>query len=110
MKQLIRLCVNKENFDIYVEPWKILADVLRDELCFMGVKIGCREGECGVCTVIIDGKVMRSCLMLAVQAKGSEIITIEGLAKNGLHPLPRAFSEYLAVQCGFCAPGMILSV
>ena len=109
MKRLIRLCVNGEDYDVYAEPWKLLSEVLRDELALTGVKVGCQEGECGACTVLIDGKVVRSCLTLAVQAQGKKILTIEGLAKDGLHPLQRAFVDHFAVQCGFCTPGMILS-
>jgi len=109
MKQLIRLRVNKEDYDVYVEPRETLAHVLRDELGLTGLKVGCQEGACGACTVLMDGKAVRSCLILAVQAKGKEILTIEGLAKNGLHPLQQAFIDHFAVQCGFCTPGMILS-
>lgn len=110
MKQEISLKVNGEIYKVYVEPWQTLLQVLRDELDFTGVKLGCERGECGVCTVLVDGKAMNSCLMLAHQAKGKEITTIEGLAVDGdLHPLQQAFIDHFAVQCGFCTPGMILS-
>ena len=110
MKQLLKLRVNGEQYEIYTEPWKTLADVLRDELALTGVKIGCDMGNCGTCTVLIDGKAVKSCLVLAPQASGKEIVTIEGLAKkDGLHPLQEAFIERFAVQCGYCTPGMILS-
>ena len=110
MKQRIELKVNKEIYEIYVEPWKTLADVLRDELDLTGTKIGCESGHCGACTVLIDGKAVKSCLILARQAKGRDILTIEGLAgKEGLHPLQQAFIDHFAVQCGYCTPGMIMS-
>lgn len=110
MKQLIRLRVNGEDYEVFVEPWKVLSEVLREELDLTGVKEGCQTGECGACTVIADGKPVRSCMMLISQAKGKEILTIEGLASNGqLHPIQQAFIDYFAVQCGFCIPGTILT-
>ncbi len=110
MKQKIKLKVNGAPYEVFVEPWKTLLDVLRDEIGFTGVKSGCEEGECGACTVLVDGKAVNSCLMLAPQAQGKEIITIEGVeGEEGLHPLQQAFVEHFAVQCGFCTPGMILS-
>ena len=110
MKQEIKLKVNGAPYEVFVEPWKTLLDVLREEIGLMGVKSGCEEGECGACTVLVDGKAVNSCLMLAPQAQGKEIITIEGLeGEEGLHPLQQAFVEHFAVQCGFCTPGMILS-
>ena len=110
MKQEIKLKVNGAPYEVFVEPWKTLLDVLREEIGLMGVKSGCEEGECGACTVLVDGKAVNSCLMLAPQAQGREIVTIEGLeGEEGLHPLQQAFVEHFAVQCGFCTPGMILS-
>ncbi len=110
MKQLIRLRVNGEDYEVFVEPWKVLSEVLREELDLTGVKEGCQTGECGACTVIADGKPVRSCMMLISQAKGKEILTIEGLASNGqLHPIQQAFIDHFAVQCGFCIPGTILT-
>ena len=110
MKRPIKFTVNGEWYEIYTEPWKTLLDVLREELGITGVKSGCREGECGACTVLIDGKAVNSCLMLALQADGKEITTIEGLSKGEtLHPLQQSFIDHFAVQCGFCTPGMILS-
>ena len=110
MKQEIKLKVNGAPYEVFVEPWKTLLDVLREEIGLTGVKSGCEEGECGACTVLVDGKAVNSCLMLAPQAQGKEIITIEGLeGEEGLHPLQQAFVEHFAVQCGFCTPGMILS-
>ncbi|MFC1904887.1 (2Fe-2S)-binding protein [Chloroflexota bacterium] len=111
MKQPLTLRVNGEVYQIFVEPWKLLAEVLREELELTGTKQGCNTGSCGSCTVLIDGKAVKSCLVLAHQAEGREILAIEGLAegKNRLHSLQEAFIEHFAVQCGFCTPGMILS-
>ena len=110
MKQEIKLKVNGAIYQVYVEPWKTLLDVLREEIGLTGVKSGCEEGDCGACTVLVNGKAVNSCLMLAPQAQGKEIITIEGLdGEEGLHPLQQAFVDHFAVQCGFCTPGMILS-
>ena len=110
MKQEIKLKVNGAPYEVFVEPWKTLLDVLREEIGLTGVKSGCEEGECGACTVLVDGKAVNSCLMLAPQAQGKEIITIEGLeGEEGLHPLQQAFVEHFAVQCGFCTPGMLMS-
>ena len=109
MKQLLQLKVNGEAHDIYVAPWKTLYDVLRDEMRLTGTKSGCSSGRCGACTVLIDGKSVKSCMILAPQAEEHEILTIEGLGSKGLHPLQQAFIDQFAVQCGFCTPGMILS-
>ena len=110
MKQLLKLTVNGDGHEIYVDPRRSLAEVLRNELGLTGTKEGCLSGYCGVCTVLIDGKAVKSCLIFACQAQGKDILTIEGLAKDGqLHPLQQAFIDHFAVQCGFCTPGMILS-
>jgi len=111
MKQLITLKVNGVVDELLVEPWWSLAHVLREELGLTGLKVGCDDGMCGACTVLIDGKAIKSCLFLAMKAKGKDIVTIEGLrGKNGaLHPLQEAFMEHFAVQCGYCTPGMILA-
>ncbi len=109
MKQLLKLRVNGETYELYIEPWKTLDEVLRSDLELTGTKVGCSAGRCGACTVLIDGMAVKSCLILAPQAGGREILTIEGLGKNGIHPLQQAFIEYFAVQCGYCTPGMILS-
>ncbi len=110
MKKLLRIRVNGEDFEIFIEPWKSLADLLRDELNLTGVKIGCNEGQCGSCTVLIDGKLVKSCLVLAPMVNGKEILTVEGLSNDGrLHPLQEAFIKHFAVQCGFCTPGFILA-
>lgn len=109
MRQNLELKVNGQLYEVFVEPWKSLVEVLREELGLTGVKVACDTGDCGSCTVLIDGKAVKSCLMLAPQARGKEITTIEGLAtEEGLHPLQEAFIEHFAVQCGYCTPGMIL--
>jgi carbon-monoxide dehydrogenase small subunit len=110
MKKHIHLKVNDEEYELEVGPQELLLDVIRDSLNLTGTKRGCDTGDCGACTIIMDGRAVNSCLILAVEADGKEILTIEGLAKNGtLHPLQKAFVEYGAIQCGFCTPGMILS-
>ena len=110
MKRTIKMKINGAVEELLVEPWRTLADVLRDDFGLLGVKIGCDRGKCGSCTVIMNGKTVRSCLVLAPQADGMEIVTIEGLSgKDGLHPLQEAFAEHFAVQCGYCTPGMILA-
>jgi carbon-monoxide dehydrogenase small subunit len=112
MKRLIQITVNGEQRELAVEPWRTLLDVLRDDLGLTGAKKGCDRGDCGACTVLLDGKPITSCMMLAVQAAGHAVITIEGLAdlaRAPLHPLQQAFVERGAIQCGFCTPGMILA-
>jgi aerobic-type carbon monoxide dehydrogenase small subunit (CoxS/CutS family) len=106
----VSLVVNGESCTLEVEPWETLVEVLRERMHLTGTKEGCGEGDCGGCIVLVDGRPVNSCLVLAVDVSGREVETIEGLAKGGvLHPLQRAFLEKGAVQCGFCAPGMILS-
>lgn len=106
----INLKVNGKDYVLEVEEDMRLLDLLREKLGFLGVKEGCSEGECGACTVIMDGQVVNSCLIMAFQAEGSSIVTIEGLEKEGeIHPIQKAFIEVGAVQCGYCTPGMILS-
>ena len=110
MKKEITLIVNGESYSLAVEPDRTLLQVLREDLGFTGTKEGCGKGDCGSCTVLVDGKAANSCLTLAMQVRGKSITTIEGLATaNGLHPLQQAFIQYGAIQCGFCTPGMILS-
>jgi len=110
MKQLIALKVNGESHEVAVEPRMTLLEVLHDMLGLTGTKNGCSLGNCGSCTVLLNGKAVVSCLVLAVEAQGKDIITIEGLAQNGeLHPIQQAFVDHGALQCGFCTPGMILS-
>ncbi|MGD8413680.1 MAG: (2Fe-2S)-binding protein [Candidatus Latescibacterota bacterium] len=110
MKHLVAITVNGTPRELYVPAQRTLAEVLREELSLFGVKQGCGEGECGACTVLMDGVPVSSCLVLAVEASGCEVTTIEGVADaEGLHPLQQSFVEHGAVQCGFCTPGMILS-
>ena len=109
MKQDITLKVNGESYEVSVEPRETLLEVLRDKLGLTGTKEGCDTGKCGACTVLIEGKAVRSCLTLAIAARDKEITTIEGLASGQeLHPIQQAFVEYGALQCGFCTPGMIM--
>ena len=109
MKQTIDLKVNGQIYEVETQPWRTLAEVLRDQLNLTGTKISCAEGHCGACTVIINGKAVNSCLMLIAEAQGKEILTIEGLSAGGeLHPIQEAFVTHGAVQCGFCTPGLIM--
>jgi len=106
----IVLNVNKINYNVAVEPQRTLVEVLRDTLGLTGTKKSCNEGECGACTVLMDGKPAASCLVLALDAQGKEITTIEGLSEGEkLHPIQEAFVKHAAIQCGFCTPGMVLS-
>ncbi len=106
----VSFTVNGKKITVETPPEKSLLDVLREDLHLTGTKAGCREGDCGACTVIMNGKTVNSCLVFAGQAQDAEITTIEGLSTNGkLHPLQQAFIDKGAVQCGFCIPGMILS-
>ncbi len=110
MKHLISLKINGEPYELSVKSNITLLDLLRDEIGLTGTKRGCDTGECGACTVLLDGRPVNSCLVLAVDVNGRDILTIEGLARDGnLHPLQKAFIEEGAIQCGYCTPGMILS-
>jgi len=110
MKHAIRLKVNGDGYDLSVDPNELLIDVLRNRLDLTGTKEGCGAGDCGACTVMIDGRSVNSCLILAVEADGRDILTIEGIAKDGkLSPIQKAFIDEGAIQCGFCTPGMVLS-
>ncbi|NIN70268.1 MAG: 2Fe-2S iron-sulfur cluster binding domain-containing protein, partial [Anaerolineae bacterium] len=110
MKHTIQLTVNGICHDLLVEPSRTLAQVIRQDLGLTGTKQGCEVGDCGACTVILNGKPVNSCLVLAVEANGHTVTTIEGLAgREGLHPLQSAFVTEGAIQCGFCTSGMILS-
>ena len=106
----IDVTVNGQNFKRRVQPRMLLVDFLRDELGLTGTHIGCDTGHCGACTVMLDGVTVKSCLLLAAQANGLEVQTIEGLSREGkLHPLQQAFLDHQGLQCGYCTPGMILS-
>lgn len=110
MKKELKFSVNNEPYEIFIEPCKTLAEVLRYDLGLTGTKESCGAGMCGACTVILDGKSVKSCSILAMQAQGKKVLTIEGLEKNGrLDPLQQSFIDHGAVQCGYCTPGMILS-
>lgn len=110
MKIIVSLEVNGKNIAVEVEEDKTLLYLLREVLGLTGTKEGCGIGECGACTVLMDGKPVNSCLVLAGQADGKEVTTIEGLAENGkLHPIQESFVEVGAIQCGYCTPGMVMS-
>ncbi len=110
VKMLVTFQVNGDKHEAYVQPGDTLLDVIREKLSLTGSKKGCGTGDCGACTVIMNGKAVPSCLVLAASVEGSTIVTIEGLSKNGrLHPLQKAFIDHIATQCGFCTPGFILS-
>jgi aerobic-type carbon monoxide dehydrogenase small subunit (CoxS/CutS family) len=105
----ITLTVNGRAHEVTVEPRRLLVDVIREDLGLTGTHVGCEHGVCGTCTVLLDGQSVRSCLMFAVQAEGSQLMTVEGLAQGErLHPLQEAFRETQGLQCGFCTPGMLL--
>ncbi len=109
-KLLLRITVNDEHHEVYIKPKKLLVEVLRDELHFTGTKRGCNTGACHACTVILDGKTVKSCSVLAIQADGARVTTVEGLAHGAeLTALQRSFLDHGAYQCGFCTSGMLLS-
>jgi aerobic carbon-monoxide dehydrogenase small subunit len=106
----VRLTVNGVAREGRCPPRKLLVDFLREDLTLTGTHVGCEHGICGACTILVDGQAARSCLMLAVQADGAELTTVEGLMTDGaLHPLQEAFREHHGLQCGFCTPGMLLT-
>lgn len=110
MKTLINLKINGMEHEIAVEPYWTLLDVLREKLSLTGTKKGCGTGNCGACTVLLQGRPVSSCLLLAIDARGKDINTIEGLAQDGnLHPLQEAFIKYGAFQCGYCTPGVLMA-
>lgn len=110
MRRELEMKVNGDEYTLEVETHRTLLEVIRDDLGLTGTKLGCGGGECGACTVILNGKAVKSCLMLAFDADGKEILTVEGLAGEGkLHKLQQAFVEHGAIQCGFCTPGMIMA-
>jgi carbon-monoxide dehydrogenase small subunit len=110
-KQILTFTLNGEPVQLEIEPHLTLLQVLREELELPGTKEGCGMGECGACTVLLDGKTVNSCIFPALEVEGKSVMTIEGVAdaKRGLHPIQKAFVEHGAVQCGFCTPGMVLS-
>jgi carbon-monoxide dehydrogenase small subunit len=106
----VAVTVNGERYEREVEARKLLVHFLRDDLDLTGTHVGCDTGNCGACTILLDGKAVKSCMLLAAQADGAEITTVEGLAGDGeLTPLQRAFSQHHALQCGYCTPGMLIS-
>jgi len=110
VKRELRIRVNGDLYHLFVEPHRTLLEVIREEIGLTGTKKGCELGECGACTVLLDGRPVNSCLVLAHEADGREITTIEGISRRGdLHPIQRSFVEHGAIQCGFCTPGMIIS-
>ncbi len=110
MKQVLHLRVNSQDYEVYVPVHKTLLEVLREDLNLTGTKHGCELGECGACTVLVDGEPVLSCLTLPIELQGREITTVEGLANSGrLHPLQEAFAELGAAQCGYCTPGMLMT-
>jgi carbon-monoxide dehydrogenase small subunit len=109
-KQTVRVKVNGMQREFDVEPRLLLVHFIREKLRLTGTHVGCDTSNCGACTVVLDGKTVKSCTMFAVQADGSEILTVEGLSKDGkLHPLQEAFKQEHGLQCGFCTPGMLMS-
>lgn len=110
MKYKVNFFLNEEPMELYVDANRTMLNVLRDELCYTGTKEGCGAGECGACTVIVDGLPINACLVLAPEMDGMHITTVEGLSKDGeLSPLQKAFVEHAALQCGFCTPGFIMT-
>jgi aerobic carbon-monoxide dehydrogenase small subunit len=109
MKQAVQVTINGRRYQEEAEPRLLLSHFLREVAGLTGTHVGCVIGECGACTVLVDGRLVKSCLQFAVQANGREITTIEGLATNGLHPIQEAFVERYGFQCGYCTPGMILA-
>ena len=110
MKRTVRVKINGQDYERDVDVRSTLADFLREDLDLTGTHVGCEHGVCGACTILFNGEAARSCIMLAVQADGAELLTIEGLMQDGrLHPLQEAFREHHGLQCGFCTPGMLLT-
>jgi aerobic carbon-monoxide dehydrogenase small subunit len=110
MKETIRVTINERLYEEDVEPRLLLSHFLRENIGLTGTHVGCVVGECGACSVLLDGKVVKSCLHFAIQADGREVTTVEGLAKNGeLSPIQEAFVKHYAFQCGYCTPGMVIT-
>ena len=106
----LRMTINGQPFEGTVSPRMLLSDFLRETVGLTGVRVGCEQGICGACTILVDGRTARSCLMLALQADGAEILTVEGLSEPGrLHPVQQAFHEQHGLQCGYCTPGMLIT-
>jgi len=105
----IKVRINAKDFEHDVEPRVLLVHYIREKARLTGTHVGCDTGNCGACTVILNGQSVKSCLLLAVQANGAEITTIEGLTRDGLHPIQQAFMDKFAIQCGYCTPGMVMS-
>ncbi len=108
-KRWIQLTVNGEEHEVYVEPRRRLLDVLREDLGLTGTKEGCGTGDCGACTVILDGRLVNACLVFAISANGKSVETVEGLATDHLHPIQEAFIQHGGLQCGICTPGFLMS-
>jgi carbon-monoxide dehydrogenase small subunit len=109
MRHSVAIVVNGEAWTVQVEPAEVLLDVLRERIGVKSPKIGCERGDCGSCTILLDGSTVRSCLVLAVEADGSRVLTLEGMAPDGLDALQQALVERSSFQCGFCAPGIVLA-
>jgi carbon-monoxide dehydrogenase small subunit len=110
MKKILSFVLNGSPVDVIASPTETLLDILREKLGVMGPKRGCDDGDCGTCTVLIDGEPVRSCLTVALTVEGKQVLTVEGLSLDGkLHPLQQAFHEHGAFQCGFCTPGMLMT-
>ncbi|MBA7602620.1 Carbon monoxide dehydrogenase small chain [subsurface metagenome] len=110
MKKELKIKVNGQPYELFVKPKTLLSEVLRNDLGLTGTKRGCNSSSCGACTVMLNGMAVKSCSVLALQANGTEVVTVEGLAKgNELSPLQKAFLDHGAYQCGFCTPGMLMS-
>jgi carbon-monoxide dehydrogenase small subunit len=105
----VKIRINGKGFEEEVEPRLLLVSYIREKARLTGTHIGCDTGHCGACTVLLDGRPIKSCMKLAISADGAEITTIEGLSKEGLHPVQKAFKSQFAIQCGYCTPGMLLS-
>ena len=111
MKTLIKINVNNDTHELYLDARRSMLDVLRNELGLMGAHRGCDSGDCGACTIVVNGAAMASCMMLAADWDGAEILTVEGLVKDGkLHPIQQALVEKGGVQCGFCTPGFVMNI
>ncbi|MEN8197810.1 MAG: (2Fe-2S)-binding protein, partial [Pseudomonadota bacterium] len=110
MKKVVTLSVNGEMHELYIDPRRSVLDVLRNELDLLGTHRGCDAGDCGACTVLVDGLPMTSCLLLAADWEGSEVLTVEGISPHGeLHPVQKALVEKGGIQCGFCTPGIVMN-